>query len=947
MCNFFQVRLTILAAALLATGLLGSSKSCLAQAPNYRYWTTDWSFEDIEVGKLASRLERLGIEIPVAVDGNVTVKFEVSVPLNALRTGKAYKIHGTVSGQNVRSDQLIFDSLRAVLDFRDGKLTLQELDAKQGQGKIAGNASMELIPRGNFAGNLTLSELKTDAVFDLLEKFGGDWAKAWSIATIDGQVNVKGRATDLNAPLKWDITGKVAAKNVQYGPKLNFDVSVPSIQVKQQRVDIGGAVVESKSTPPFKAELAGSMDLANAPKVDLRFTADDFPAGSFTELIDGKIDLQGKVQGTISGKPNDNPLQIDAAIASPRLRLAGLDLGRIEHDVVLAPNEVRLTPREPIGDSDDSVVLRSLKADYAIDDNAFRLTALDAKVFDGSVTGDVTLSTDSFGSHQFDIDWESLAPKLSVQLPIASRPTVLAATTSGKVKWQVPADKLDQPFAHRGNAIVQISQLSAGGEPIGQLMAEARIDGQQLEAAVDGEVLGGRVAIHSTSAATPQASWSELLQRVVIDQFTVKDLSIEQASVLGGQRAGLYSGQLDLTANELSLSDSGQPITAEIVLKAVRVANTELIPNLTTLVAIHPDRLAIDSIQGVYAGGRLAGQGTWSTGAGRRTLQLRLTRADGSRMLLPISPDASTWLAGTVSGQVSVTGLGSGPLDKLRITGNAMVDDASTFNLPVGDAHSSLVVTFDSKNLRWTADFPSVKSKLAGGLVSGKLSLSSPASNRGSIDMDSRWRIAHVDFERLLNTYVGTATIGQGDVTGDLTLSGRRIVDARSLRGDFQFRLGGTDASAVPGLSTAGVLLGASSLVGTRFSEGIAVGRIASGAIHLDEVAMLSDRVAVRADGRVGLLDTRMDIGMVLSTGNFQGQDFLVNLVGLSDLLVASPIGQVNRILSDRTFVFDISGTAKTPIVRLLPGESFRATAKRFALQELITISTANSLFSN
>ncbi|MCC9602767.1 DUF3971 domain-containing protein [Stieleria sp. JC731] len=920
------------------------------QAAKYRYWTSDWSFEDIEIGTLADRLERIGIEIPVKLDGVASVNFQVSIPLNALRTPEAYRIEGTLTGRNLQSDRLVFDSLRAEVDYRDGKLLLKNLDAKQGEGQLQGTASMKLIPKGDFAGTLTLSRFRTEAVFELLSKFGGDWAEAWSIATLEGQVNVTGKTAKIDDPLSWNIDGQVNARNVQYGPKIAFDVEVPGFKLQNKQFQISKASVTSTSEPRFEANLDGTVDISDTPKLALTFAADDFPVGSFTEVVEGKIDVSGKVTGVLTTAPNTpDRLKVKAALASPRLKVAGLDLGRLEHDIVVDQKSVSLTPRQqPSTEVDELAILRSISADYDFTPAAISITNLDANLFGGRIQGGLNLAVEPDGIHQFKVDWENLAPRYTVQLPIASRPIAIEASTTGKVDWRVPAAKLDQPFAHNGSAILRVNQFVAGGENLGRLIAEVSISDDGLEAAVDGEILGGRLSIHTTTAPDAQASWENLLQHTVVDQLSLQDVSLDQASVVVGQQPGTYSGRADLKIGNLDLQKPDQPFDASVNIRAFRIGNVDIAPTLAASVAVHPGWIEISSIQGVYAGGRLDGQGVWAlTPQGRKSLSLRLSRAIGSHLLLPISPDAKDWVSGIVSGQVTVTGSGKGVVEKLRISGNAMVDNAATFNLPVGDAHSSLVVTFDTSSGRWTADFPNVKSKLAGGRVSGKLHLASPASNRGALDLDSRWRVAHVDFERLLSTYVGTATIGQGDVTGDLALSGRRIVDARNLRGNFRFHLGGTDASAVPGLSTAGVLLGATSLVGTRFNEGVASGRIASGAIMLDEVAMVSDRVAVKAAGRVGLLDTRMDVGVVLSTGNFQGQDLLVDMIGLSDLLLTTPFGQINRVLSDRTFVLEINGSARSPIVRLLPGESVRANLRRYAFQELITVSIADSLFAN
>ncbi|MDM4018642.1 AsmA-like C-terminal region-containing protein [Roseiconus lacunae] len=931
-------------------------------ANQYRYWTTNWSFEDIEVGTLAGRLERLGIELPIDVDGIVTVNFEVGIPLNALRTGKAYRIEGTLTGRNVKADQLVLDSVRAEVKFDDGTLTLQKLDAKQGGGTIAGDAKFELLPRGDFSGHLQLSQFRTEAVFDLLAKFGGNWAEAWSIATVDGKVDVNGRTDDLKIPLNWNVAGEVSANEIRYGKELQVDLNVPEFRLKQRRVTIQNTSLRSSQTRPsgqpiFLANLSGSVDLADTPKVDLRLTADDLPLGMFSKTLEGKIDVDGRVQGTVSTEAITNdatdPLQIRAAIASPRLKIAGLDLGRLEHDLTLDRQRFRLAPRAPIEPDDTSLArIRSLSAQYAVSEERLQVNAFEAELFQGKLNGTASLALTSRGQHQFDVRWDDLSPEVTITLPLATKPTTLAATTSGRLNWRVEADQLDRPLAHRGAAIVRISQLTASGESLGRLIAEVSVDGDGIEAAVDGEILGGRLTVHSTTTPDPQASWADLLRYTVVDRFSLNDTSLEQASVLMGHQRGVYGGRLDVQSGIVDLNNLREPIEIQAALRSVRISGKELSPSLAVTLRVRDGVANIQSLRGVYAGGLLTGQGVWSfdagmPGTGQRNISLRLTRAKGSQILLPVSAEAGQWLSGIVSGQVTVTGTGQGFINKLRVTGNVVADNATAFDLPVGDAHSSLVVTYDVPTSRWSAKFPNVKSSLAGGSVSGALRLASSASHRGTLDMDSRWKVAHVDFEQLLSTYVGTTTIGQGDVTGDLTLSGRRISGARQLRGQFRFRLGGTDASAVPGLSTAGVLLGASALVGTRFNEGIATGRIASGAIVLEEVALVSDRVAVKAEGRVGLLDTRMNVGVVLSTGNFQGQDLLVDLVGLSDLIFASPFGQINRLLSDRTFVFEINGTASSPIIRLLPGESLQANVRRFAVQELITITVADGLFSN
>ena len=202
----------------------------------------------------------------------------------------------------------------------------------------------------------------------------------------------------------------------------------------------------------------------------------------------------------------------------------------------------------------------------------------------------------------------------------------------------------------------------------------------------------------------------------------------------------------------------------------------------------------------------------------------------------------------------------------------------------------------------------------------------------------------NVDFEQLLGTYVGTSTIGKGNVTGRLTLGGRNISRANDLKGEYRIKLGGTDATAVPGLSASGALLGATSLAGVRFSDGESSGRITRGSVVIDHLTLASDRVAFQASGRIAIRDKRMDIAAVLATGNFQGQSQLISQLGAKTALNYLPIGQINRLVSDRTVVFEMMGPMRDPVIRLLPAETLQANARRFLIQEAVGLIAAESL---
>jgi len=215
------------------------------------------------------------------------------------------------------------------------------------------------------------------------------------------------------------------------------------------------------------------------------------------------------------------------------------------------------------------------------------------------------------------------------------------------------------------------------------------------------------------------------------------------------------------------------------------------------------------------------------------------------------------------------------------------------------------------------------------------LHFDSSGAGRNSFNMDSRWRLNHVEFEQLLHTYVGTTTLGRGLVTGRFELAGRHIRSLDDLRGRFQLMFGSTDVSAVPGLSRTSSLLGAASLMNTTFTNGELSGRISRGAVGVDHLVLLSSRLKVISSGRIGISDGRLDMMTIATTGNFRGQSEVIQNLAPRSLVSFSPITSLNDWISDRTVVVDTIGTVRDPIIRLRPAETLQANLREFAIQQL------------
>ena len=985
----------LVAALLFACWICPASSQAQPQPPNnpapeatYRYWKTNWSFESIKLGDLFRRLRSIGVEIPVQVDGVATVDFDVAVPLNALRTGKAYQINGAIEVRKLVAGPLQFDLCRAAISLKDGQLTLNRLrcvetvlttgDAVTESGLLVGSAKAGLMPPGDFGAEVQTEGLHLGPISDLLSRLGLLDRTNPTTGAITSKVAISGRVDELQQPERWNIEGDLdvrglgvqASQNVQASQgaqasgvvpsggigSAQYDLSINGFRSGEGMLQVNRLRVQATDRQEFFTASDIKVRLADSIQFEMAVAANDFRIGDLlrlhspaaSSLVQGKLDTQGQANGVIGAGGTIDSMDVRLAIASPEIAIAGVRLGLLEHDLRLTTDHLSIAPRTTIAPQtaadqggDSRLVFESLETDYQWNEQLAQFSNLRAVVFGGQASGEGQFARRADLMHRVKLSWSEIAPEINLPILWLSRKPKLSFQTSGEIDWNVSAANLMIPAQHRADVNLLIDRILLDTEPIGQAALTATVAENQFAASLDAQLFGGTVKVKTVSDLNGTMGWQDVFEKMQLGEVNFERLSLRRILKLSGIERPRFDARLSgsVTPNVLSAQAS-----AKISIDGLTADQTLIARNLDAKLEYRDHELAVKSVRGTYAGGQVELDGHWSLGRGEKVLTARLTRAQGDRFLLPIHQQASDWVGGRLSGRAAIVGHGAGIGESFRASGTVNSENGNALGVPIGEAHSPLDVYVSIQPLMWRVSFPSIRSNLARGRVSGDLVIKSASAGRSGLHLDSRWRVNHVDFEALLSNTIGTSTIGRGNLTGDLRLSGRHIREVKDLEGEFRLRLGGTDATAVPGLSAAGSLLGATSLTGVRFENGEASGRISKGRLLLERVAMVSDRVNVQAEGSVGLLNQRMDIDAVISTGQFQGQNVLLRQLGTQAVLDALPIGQVNRVLSDRTIVFKMVGPTRDPVIQLLAGETLRANARRFATQEVIGFAIADSV---
>ncbi len=967
--------------------------NALQQQRQLRYWTTNWSFRDINIGTLARRLSRIGITAPVELDGNVTIEFAVSVPINALRDATAYRIVGTLQSPRLRVESTTL-SLDTGVNYENGVVSLSNLrgallgtgtaPGATNAGQFQGDASLRLAGERQRLARIAL-QIQSVQLPVLTGAFaqGSEFAvNATGAAT--GSLNWVAPVDSITDATTWDAEGQLALQNLSVDNRPALDLDTGPLRIEEGRVSVPQLRINVVNVPQAGLSADFNADFRQTRRWSAHVTSQRLPVESVAAVLaleavpatQGELTLDVTAQGALS--PLD--WQVEGELQSPGLTVYGVQLGELNHRLTTDESSFDLRPavETPLQST-----IRAVRADYAITPEAINLSQINAQLFDGQLEGDFHWSRNPDVVHQANLDWSQLALRWDVGSVTSGIPAELLLRTQGRLAWQAPPESIELPAEHTLRATLTVEDLALAGQSIGNASLQVRAVEGELALRGQGALLGGTFEVNSTSEIPTGVDWSAWLNgdqsplglpqpagpEEVMPQAEPLSHSGEASSAAGESFVGLtpVSGQLRLQGISLARAgaivrqltgngatgvgwtgsgdavvefDLGSPGAGNAVVTRSRISLAEfainrnlITPALTVDLRTVGDQFFFDRVRGNYAGGSVEVAGQWSMTPGPRQLDVSFSRVDAARALMPLTSNAGQWFQGELSGRLRLIG---GRV--LRLTGSLEGSSAELFDFPLGAVRTGLTGVISSGVGGWQLRFPNVRSTVARGRIAGQAVVSSSFSGR-SFDLRSSWTARSVDFENLISGLSATRSIGRGNVSGSLTLDGRNIRGASDLTGRFEGTLAGTEASAVPGLSRARSYLGPIGGSSLTFTEGTIRGQIIRGLAIIERLALRSERLRVAANGSIRLDNSRMNIDAVAATGDFSVQNLAWGVAARQLALSASPplalLLNVNRLINDRTVYLRIGGTPGAPVVRVRPVETLGQNALRYLLQEI------------
>ncbi|HYO23446.1 MAG TPA: AsmA-like C-terminal region-containing protein [Lacipirellulaceae bacterium] len=462
------------AACCVAIALPTAPRACQAQAPTpaseIRYFNREWSFEDVDVSTLTTWLGRIGVEVPVALNGRITGTLAIGVPWGALREAQAWRFAGRVTSPRFTADEFTFDNVAVRLSYRDGALVLDELQldvpAAAGEpsgtgGHIGGNAHMGVVPRGQFTATLDVRDLS----------LAGPLAKLPSVPPASGRFT--GRLTaavdvdNITRVEAWRAEGPLAVQDFVLRDSPPADASVQiileqgTVVARNLRLQLAQNSIEGTAffalRPPYAWGARANVSFADVPAA-LAIVHQLAPSAALAAAR--QVVSRGALATEIDARGTATPL---TGGATGTATLQGF---------TLTP-PATATARIPLRPLD----VQRLAFRYEASTTALRLTEIDARLAGGEVTGSLHAPFTG-GRIAVELAWTNLRVG-----DVVAGQGVEAGVSSGSIVAGVPSERAADLAAWQADVNASLSHVAAGGVALTEFRTGAlRIDRGELRA---------------------------------------------------------------------------------------------------------------------------------------------------------------------------------------------------------------------------------------------------------------------------------------------------------------------------------------------------------------------------------------------------------------------------------------------------------------------------------
>ena len=839
-------------------------------------------------------IRRADLDLPYRVAGQLSLRVRLGIPINSPGDLRNYRLRGRVRGRDLRIAGLALERLRAVVWLERGVLYLDDLETRLAQpdtGRLTGSATLQLAPLGLLEGQLRLEQLSLPAFLAQRASVSGQ---------LHGKVNLRVPLNRLNEPPSWQGYAHLASPALTLaGISLLDGVVQAGLSGGQLHVrDLRGQLLGGWLTGTAQLDLAGPLPY----RAQLQLRGGDLSLlGSTTGVpVAGGFHLDVGLQGNWGQWVVNQPVST-GRLTARRIHCAGVPLENLAIDWSLFPHRVvldRIRARAGRGTIDGIGELASQQP----------------------ARGQVQLLVAGMDLAQVLRD----APSLGRQLgePKALRP--LLSALHGRLAGQVRANIARQggQWQVASRLVCSAPEMSVAGMRFRRVDGQLTLENGRADYRLLGELYGGRLTIQGRYPPPPRRAVDQSDATIRVERVQIGRL----ARSLGLTPTGSMPLRGVLDAN-LSMRHDGpdlQPIAVgRFELRDVRYQGTELSDNIRGDIRVNTSRLFVRDANGSLAGGQIRFNGAYHFVDPARTwFNLRVEQASAAQ--LPMLGDGDSPL---LRGRADLILRGQGR-NPWRATGELNLARGSWQGVAISELRAPLEVSFQPDSGAGELTLREFAMQIGQGRARGQMRLR----------LADVWQLqGHVQLlEASLSSLAGLL----GDVSSFARgrVSGRIDFSSANLRGwnDVSARVAATLQSAqalqFPVLQnlTPFLLPGRG---GLEFTSGQLRGQLANGNFRVQQLSLESPLLLLLVQGTI-TLQGRLDLEAMGRTSLGTGDSLLLGLLFKQIPAVGPiPVGvliRASQLLAERLVRVRISGTVRTPVVRIEPVGLLDADTLRF-----------------
>jgi len=861
--------------------------------------TTDVEFADVDVSTVLKRVEALGVKVPVAVLGRLSLKARATIPLGTLKDVKGYGFNGQATLAGASIDGVGLGRLASTVRLADGVLELTDLRGRLGELSPTAEPTPESgpLPPGGFRGNL---RAEVAPAGPLHAEFRGDGLPVGSLVgrylppgspailgLVDMQVRADTDARRLGEPGAWTVGGTLKSAHLGYG-EVALDALSSRFAVENERLELPDLAASLKGKP-----LRAKLGLGLLPP----FTFDASTDLDRWDLAEGLALVPGGTAAPVSGR-----LTAAAGVKGTLKPLRWETAGTGHIDDFRA----------------EKVPLGTVPFGWETKGERIILTVHDARPFGGRLRGIATLPTRAGQGLAATAELEDLdTAQLGKSLPGLN--ASLAGKAGGTARLSLPGKAGGGFGAPTGEVRLRAPGLTVNGIPAEGL--DVVLSAKEGALAIDAYARGFGGTFKLVGRG-PMVQGGQIVGSVEALRFDLSSLWGPLGVTGSAARIG---GRGAIVAN-LAATYPGTDVRARGIaeVRDLRLGELRGLGNLKADVSFSPAGWWLESLSGDLFGGSARGSasGDFAVKGGpapRRAFDLIVERADLPRALAMV-PSLARHVQG--AGRLKLVGRIE---EGFHAEGEVDVGRGSLFGLGLSELRAPLAVDFAPADGKGTLQVRRWSARLAGGTLSGD------AAFRFGLDrtFSGEVRLHDLDLSALVRRFASAQRPATGQVSGTISFGGPDPADPRRLKGQVVLDLNNASVGELPVFRQIDTFLG--SARGGLFEDGDLRANFDRGRLVIEELTLAGRAVQVHAAGTVGF-DGRLDLVVLVNTSQIiaeSGQALLGIIPGLpTDGRPGT--AAVGSFLSNRLLKFKVGGTIGSPSVNIDPGVAVSTAAVGF-----------------